>query len=298
MAQRAAAPSSPPASRALPALRQGRAVPAGLVLRETCDRCGLDYAFADSGDGPAVFAIFILGFLVLGGALLAEFKLQPAGVGARRAVGHHHAAAGVLPAARAQGDADCAAVQAQGRGGPLRLGLRRSHMLAGSKVPAWSGRRRSRLPALAVLVGLGSWQLERKAVEGGADRQDSRARQGGAGAARRGAARWREGGDVEYLHVAERPLPPRRGALSLRAAPSRASACTSTRRWRSAGRQRAGQPRLRARRTQGGGDAAGRADARAPSASRAWCAGRPGPAGSRRRASPRATSSIGRTPRP
>ena len=49
----------------------------GLVLRETCERCGLSYAFADSGDGPAVFAIFILGFLILGGALLVEFRLNP-----------------------------------------------------------------------------------------------------------------------------------------------------------------------------------------------------------------------------
>ena len=49
----------------------------GLVLREKCERCGLDYAFADSGDGPAVFAIFILGVLILGGALLVEFKLNP-----------------------------------------------------------------------------------------------------------------------------------------------------------------------------------------------------------------------------
>jgi len=48
----------------------------GLVLRERCDRCGLDYAFIDSGDGPAVFAIFILGAVVLGGALFAEFKLH------------------------------------------------------------------------------------------------------------------------------------------------------------------------------------------------------------------------------
>ena len=47
------------------------------MLREKCERCGLSYAFADSGDGPAVFAIFILGFLVLGGALLVEFKLGP-----------------------------------------------------------------------------------------------------------------------------------------------------------------------------------------------------------------------------
>jgi uncharacterized protein (DUF983 family) len=37
----------------------------------------LSYGFADSGDGPAVFAIFILGFLVLGGALWVEFRLEP-----------------------------------------------------------------------------------------------------------------------------------------------------------------------------------------------------------------------------
>jgi uncharacterized protein (DUF983 family) len=46
-------------------------------LRESCDRCGLSYAFADAGDGPAVFAIFILGFVVLGGALLLEFRAGP-----------------------------------------------------------------------------------------------------------------------------------------------------------------------------------------------------------------------------
>jgi uncharacterized protein (DUF983 family) len=49
----------------------------GLTLREKCEQCGLGYAFADAGDGPAVFAIFILGFLVLGGALLVEFRLEP-----------------------------------------------------------------------------------------------------------------------------------------------------------------------------------------------------------------------------
>ena len=49
----------------------------GLALRDKCDRCGLSYAFADPGDGPAVFAIFILGFFILGGALLVEFKLGP-----------------------------------------------------------------------------------------------------------------------------------------------------------------------------------------------------------------------------
>jgi uncharacterized protein (DUF983 family) len=71
-------PSSPPASRvAARAAAEGALFRRGLVLREKCDSCGLSYAFADSGDGPAVFAIFILGFLILGGALLVEFKLGP-----------------------------------------------------------------------------------------------------------------------------------------------------------------------------------------------------------------------------
>lgn len=48
----------------------------GLVLRENCSNCGLDYKFIDTGDGPSVFAIFILGFLVLGAALIAEFKFD------------------------------------------------------------------------------------------------------------------------------------------------------------------------------------------------------------------------------
>jgi uncharacterized protein (DUF983 family) len=47
------------------------------MLRDRCSHCGLDYAFIDTGDGPAVFAIFILGFLVLGGALWFEFTFGP-----------------------------------------------------------------------------------------------------------------------------------------------------------------------------------------------------------------------------
>ena len=48
--------------------------PFSLSLKESCEACGQDFAFIDSGDGPAIFAILILGFLVLGGALIAEFK--------------------------------------------------------------------------------------------------------------------------------------------------------------------------------------------------------------------------------
>lgn len=43
-------------------------------MRERCSACGLDYKFVDTGDGPAIFAIFILGFLSMGVAMIAEFK--------------------------------------------------------------------------------------------------------------------------------------------------------------------------------------------------------------------------------
>jgi uncharacterized protein (DUF983 family) len=48
-----------------------------LELRDKCGSCGLSYRFIDTGDGPAVFATFILGFLVLGLALYVEFTYEP-----------------------------------------------------------------------------------------------------------------------------------------------------------------------------------------------------------------------------
>lgn len=47
-----------------------------LNLKDNCDNCGLDYKFIDTGDGPAVFAIFILGFVVLGGALWVQLTFD------------------------------------------------------------------------------------------------------------------------------------------------------------------------------------------------------------------------------
>jgi uncharacterized protein (DUF983 family) len=43
-----------------------------LQVAERCDHCGLDLKKADSGDGPAIFIIFIMGFLVVPLALLVE----------------------------------------------------------------------------------------------------------------------------------------------------------------------------------------------------------------------------------
>jgi uncharacterized protein (DUF983 family) len=48
-----------------------------LSLRPACDRCGLDYTFADSGDGPAVFVILIGGAIVVAAALITEVVYQP-----------------------------------------------------------------------------------------------------------------------------------------------------------------------------------------------------------------------------
>ena len=42
-----------------------------------CEACGLDYGFADAGDGPAVFVTLFAGFAVLGLALWVEIAYQP-----------------------------------------------------------------------------------------------------------------------------------------------------------------------------------------------------------------------------
>jgi uncharacterized protein (DUF983 family) len=48
-----------------------------LTLQPRCEECGLDYSFADSGDGPAVFIILFAGFLVVFAALITEILYQP-----------------------------------------------------------------------------------------------------------------------------------------------------------------------------------------------------------------------------
>lgn len=48
-----------------------------LQVRESCGHCGFDLGKADSGDGPAVFVIFILGALVVLFAIVLEFSFAP-----------------------------------------------------------------------------------------------------------------------------------------------------------------------------------------------------------------------------
>jgi uncharacterized protein (DUF983 family) len=62
-----------------PRCGQGSLYPSGfnLALNTTCPSCGLDLAKNDSADGPAVFLIFFLGFLLVPLALLLENLVAP-----------------------------------------------------------------------------------------------------------------------------------------------------------------------------------------------------------------------------
>lgn len=61
-----------------PRCGEGRLFSGLLTVRGFCSACGLNYDFNDAGDGPTVFIIMGLGFLVLGGALFVELSYQPA----------------------------------------------------------------------------------------------------------------------------------------------------------------------------------------------------------------------------
>jgi uncharacterized protein (DUF983 family) len=61
-----------------PRCGEGRLFKGLLDLRPQCEVCGLDLSKADSGDGPAVFVILLLGALVVVLALLLESLIAPA----------------------------------------------------------------------------------------------------------------------------------------------------------------------------------------------------------------------------
>jgi uncharacterized protein (DUF983 family) len=60
-----------------PRCGKGRLFDGFLTLRSSCEACGQDFAFADAGDGPAIFVIMIAGAIVVGAALVTEVKYQP-----------------------------------------------------------------------------------------------------------------------------------------------------------------------------------------------------------------------------
>jgi len=62
---------------ACPRCGRGKLFAGFLTLRPCCDVCGLDFDFADSGDGPAVFIMFLAGAIVVGAALITEVLYHP-----------------------------------------------------------------------------------------------------------------------------------------------------------------------------------------------------------------------------
>ena len=60
-----------------PRCGKGKLYSGFIDLRLSCEACGLDYAFIDAGDGPAIFIIMIAGAIVVGAALIVEVKYQP-----------------------------------------------------------------------------------------------------------------------------------------------------------------------------------------------------------------------------
>ncbi|MEQ8267208.1 MAG: DUF983 domain-containing protein [Parvibaculum sp.] len=60
-----------------PRCGKGKLYEGFLTLAPGCKECGLDYGFADAGDGPAVFIMMIAGFIIVGLVLWVEFTWSP-----------------------------------------------------------------------------------------------------------------------------------------------------------------------------------------------------------------------------
>jgi uncharacterized protein (DUF983 family) len=60
-----------------PRCGKGKLFAGFLALAPRCERCGLDFSFADPADGPAFFVMFISGFIVAGSALAVEIAYSP-----------------------------------------------------------------------------------------------------------------------------------------------------------------------------------------------------------------------------
>lgn len=60
-----------------PRCGEGKLFSGFLTVAKQCGVCRQDFSFADAGDGPAVFVILIIGFVVVGLALWMEVNVGP-----------------------------------------------------------------------------------------------------------------------------------------------------------------------------------------------------------------------------
>lgn len=60
-----------------PSCHKGKMFDGYLTLAPACKVCGLNYDFADAGDGPAIFVMLFTGFIIVGAALYVEAVYQP-----------------------------------------------------------------------------------------------------------------------------------------------------------------------------------------------------------------------------
>jgi uncharacterized protein (DUF983 family) len=60
-----------------PACGKGKLFSGFLDVQPVCTECGQDLKSIDSGDGPAVFVIFIVGFIVIGLCFWVQFTFNP-----------------------------------------------------------------------------------------------------------------------------------------------------------------------------------------------------------------------------
>ncbi|HVN00239.1 MAG TPA: DUF983 domain-containing protein [Caulobacteraceae bacterium] len=77
MSERGAAPFIAGALGRCPNCGEGPLFGGFLKVAPKCSRCGFDLSKADSGDGPAVFVIFIAGFIAAFGVLFTEIAYRP-----------------------------------------------------------------------------------------------------------------------------------------------------------------------------------------------------------------------------
>ncbi|MBM3561678.1 MAG: DUF983 domain-containing protein [Alphaproteobacteria bacterium] len=60
-----------------PRCREGHMLRGLLTVTPKCEVCGLDFSFADAGDGPAIFVMTIVGFIAIAVLWYVEVAYQP-----------------------------------------------------------------------------------------------------------------------------------------------------------------------------------------------------------------------------